>query len=803
MELFLQNLRHALRSLSRQPGFALMAILTLALGIGANTAMFSVVHGVVLKPLPYPQAERLMEAGWHYREFFFGMDQAQFDHLATHQRSLQHLVARTGASFTLGGEGGSERIGAQHVSADYFRVLGVQPALGRMFSAEDDRRGVAPTVIIDDALWRRRFNADPGVIGRSLRLDEVEHSIIGVMPRGFRDTVQASVYVPLAPVAGTIGQGTNYTVLGRLADGVSAEQAREELAALAGQWQVDTGWGVEGGVRFGLLPLRDAIARDVRGPLLLLSAALGFVLLIACANVANLLVVRGAARSREIAIRSALGASKGRLGRLVLTESVLIALAGGLAGLAVASVGADLLVQMRADTLPRVDEVGLDLRVFGFSLALAVLTGVLVGLPSALQAGSGDLTGTLKGAAAGGAQRTPMAYLRQGLVTGQVALALVLLVGAGLLIQTFANLNRVDPGFDPGRVLAAQFWTSGTQHRSSEDIARFADALAERVGSLPGVTSVGVVAAGLPLERGGNIGVALPEQGADAGFGADYRSVSPGYFDALGVGILRGRGVAAGDGASAARVVVVNEAFARRHFGEADPLGRRLLIADEAWDVVGVVADVRSRLDQPAPATVFLPLAQTPLETLRIFEGWFPMNLVVGTAPGMDPFALTVPVTQAFGALDADVPVGRVAGMEAVLAHSIGEQRFNMSLMTVFAVLALVLAAIGVYSVLAYLVARRTREIGIQVALGAGRRDVIGMVLRQGMLPVAIGLGLGLVGAVFLARFLGGMLFEVAAFSVPVFLLVALVLTAVAALACLLPALRASRVAPMLALRAE
>lgn len=803
MERFLQNLGHALRALWRQPGFTLMAVLTLALGIGANTAMFSVVHGVVLKPLPYPQSERLVEAGWLFRESFFGMDQAQFGHFVESQRSLESIAARTPTSVTLGGEGGSERLRAMHVSADYFRVLGVQPALGRAFQADDDRVAAAPTTVIDDALWRRRFNADPEVLGRTLRLDGIEYTVIGVMPRGFRDTAEASVYVPLAPVAGTVGQGTNYTILGRLAEGVGLAQAQEEMEALAAGWQAATGWGVEGGVRFALLSYQQAIAREVRTPLLLLSGAIGLVLLIACANVANLLVVRGAARSREIAIRSALGASRARLGRLVLTESLLIALMGGLAGLVVAYFGADLLVQMRADSLPRVDEVRIDIRVFGFSLLLAVGTGLLVGLPSALQAGSGDLSGTLKGAAAGGARRTPMVHLRQGLVIGQVSLAMVLLVGAGLLIQTFANLNRVDPGFDPGRVLAAQFWTSGTRHGSSEEIAAFADALSSRVAAVPGVSAVGVVAAGLPLERGGNIGVAWAGQGTDEGFGADYRSVSAGYFDALGLRLLRGRVVGESDTAQAPKVAVVNDAFARRHLRDEDPLGRHLRIAEETWEIVGVVADVRSHLDRSVPPTVFLPLAQTPVETLRLFEDWFPMNLVVGAGAGMDPFALTASVSDAFRVLDADVPTGRVTGMEAVLARSIGEQRFNMSLMAAFAGLALLLAAIGVYSVLAYLVTRRTREIGIQVALGAGRREVVGMVLRQGMGPVAIGLALGSVGAMYLSRFLGGMLFEVAPFSVPVFLLVAAVLAAVAVLACLLPALNASRVEPMLALRTE
>jgi putative ABC transport system permease protein len=802
MPLLWQNLRFALRMLLRQPGFAAVVVLTLALGIGANTAIFSVVHGVVLKPLALPDSQRLMQVGWSYRQWFGSIDDAQFRHFGEHQRSFGHFVASTGASFTLVGDDGGLRVVGLHVSAGYFETVGVMPALGRPFVAEDDREGAPSTVILSDRLWRGRFGADPGLVGRDIRLDDRPYRVVGVMPAGFDDLSAAALWTPLAPVAASIGQGTNYQAIGRLREGVSAAQADAEFASLARAWMELQGGDAPEGLGFAVMPLRDALAREVRTPLFLLLGAVAFVLLIACANVANLMLARATARAREMAVRAAIGASRQRLSLQVLTESVLLAMIGALLGLVLAAWGIDALLALQGEALPRAGEVGLDMRAFGFSLLLALAVGLLAGLPPAWQASRRDINAPLKGIEGQALpRRLPLPGLRSVLAGGQVALALVLLVGAGLLIQTFAHLARVDPGFTPERALAAQFWTSGTRHQDSEAIAALHQALEERVSALPGVSAAGVVVAGLPLQRGGNFGGVFEGQPESETFGFDYRSVTPGYFEALGLSLRQGRVIEARDVAGAPAVAVVNEAFARIHAGESDLIGRRLLLANSSYEIVGVVADVRSYLNDSAPPTVLLPVAQSPAQVMGLFEGWFPSHLLVRSE--LPPASLVAAVREAMREVDRELPLGSIRPMDEVFAAALAGQRFHMSLMSVFAGLALVLAAIGVYGVLAYSVARRTREIGIHVALGAGSRAVLGKVLAQGMRPVVGGLLAGLFGAWLLSRLMAGMLFGVEAFDPATFALVAAGLGAVALVACLLPALRATRADPLMALRQD
>ncbi len=797
MELLLRDLRHALASLLRRRGFAALTILVMALGLGASTAMFSVVHGVLFRPLPLPAPERLIDVGWTWQQWRVGMDDAQFRAFAEGASGFAGVAARTRASYTLAGDAGSERLAALHVSAGYFDVIGIGPRTGRGIGADEDRAGAEPVVVISQSLAQRLFAADAAPLGRTISLDGQPHTLVGVLPSAYADSAGVELYLPLAPVARSIGQGSNYQVLARLADDGTLAQAQQAFEALSARLWPER---AASQLRIELMPYGAAMVREARAPLTLLSFAIALVLAIACANVANLLTVRAVDRRRELAVRSALGASSLRVQRLLLAEGLAIAVLGCLLGLGIAHLLVDVLLQLRPGGLPRADAVSVDMRAYGFSVLLALALGALTAIPAMLQTRRADVGAQLKsgatGTAAGGGER-----LRSTLVMGQVALAMMLSIGAGLLVSTFDNLLGVDPGFDPTGKVSTQFWSTGTRHRSSAEIGAVADALRARAAELPGARSAAVVAAGLPLERGGNFGVSTAGDDPDSFASTDFRAISPGYFATLGAPLLRGREFDARDGATSERVAIVNQAFVRTHLADQDPLGRFLHAADERWQIVAVAGDVRSSLDQESPPTVFLPIAQTPVATLQIFEGWFPMHLVVaGSGP---EGALAEGIAQVFSDVDADLPVGRMLPMAAVHAQSVAEQRFRMQLMLAFAGFALLLAAIGIYGVLSHLVGRRTREIGIELALGARPHRLVGKVLRKGLRPALAGLALGIGGALYLTRFLEAFLFGVTPVSAPIYLAVAGVLSAAAGLAALVPALRAARVAPMVALRQE
>jgi predicted permease len=802
MEALWQDLRYSFRVLRRQPGFTLVAVLTLALGLGANTAIFTVVHNVVLRPLPYPESDRIYQTAWVWPDTagYGNFDHTLFTFLRENQRSFAAYAAFTRVGFNLTAERNAERTYGYHVSADYFRVLGAEPALGRGFLPEDDLPGAPKTAVISHGLWQRSLGGDPGVIGRTIRLDGQPYEIIGVMPAGFETYPAADIWAPIAPVAQTIGGGWNYSVIGRLRPDVSRQQAQAEFDALLADYRSQRPHAVQGVAGLGVVPYASVLSSDVRTPLFVLFGAIGFVLLIACANVANLLLARATTRDREIAVRAALGAPKLRLARLLITESVLIALLGAAAGLAVASWSVGALLELRPGWMPRAEHVGLDGWAFGFAVALALVTGILAGAAPAAHALRGDLGASLKEGGRTGASAARL-RLRNLLVAGEVALSLMLLAGAGLLIQTFANLLRVDPGFDPGRVLSAQFWITGTRYESSEQVAALYDDIVARIEAMPGVTAAGVAACGLPLERGGNAPMRLESAPPDALFAADYRPVTPRLLAALGVNVRRGRGFTEADRSGAAPVAVVSESFARRYFDDREPLGERILVFDQPYQVVGVAGDLRSFLNEPAYPTLYVPLSQAPFEVLRLFDGWFPTSVVVATS--VRPAALVAGVERALREADPQLPLGRVRPMEDVYASAIASERFHMTLLGIFAGLALALAAVGIYGVLSYAVSQRTREIGIRVALGAERRDILRTVLRQGMAPVLAGMALGLAGAFYLSRLLAGMLFQVEPGDPLVLTLVALVLVAVALAASLLPALRATRVDPAVALRHE
>ena len=799
----LQDVRYAARALLRAPGFSVVAILTLALGIGANTAIFSVLYGALLRPLPYPAQDRLAgvqqtvrgEAGdlaVTWREFRF---------LADKGTMFDGLAASTGVGFNLASGEGAARLEGLHVSHDYFRVLGVEPAIGRGFLPEEDQETGPRAVVLSDAVWRQHFAADAGVLGRTVTMDGRPYTVVGVMPAGFHSQPDAQVWTTLAQVSRSIGGGENLGLIGRLKPGVTWAQATAGFNALNAAWRAefqhdDTTLGIR------LAPYRAVLAQNDAGPVRILFGAVGLVLLIACANVANLMLGRGAARAREIAVRVAVGASRGRIIRQIMTESLVLALLGAAAGLLVAVWSLGALLRLLPPGANVASGIRLDGVALGFTLVVATLTGLLFGLVPAWQVSRADLQATLKDAGrstgAAGQHR-----LRRLLVVGELAVSVVLLVGAGLLIRTFANLAHEDAGFDPANVLSAEIWLTGSRYDSTAKIAGFYRELETRLEAIPGVRSAAVVEAGLPLERGGNMGVQLDGQWIKSQ--TNYRTITPAYFATLRVPLRRGRAFTDADAGGAPQVAVVSEVFAKRHLGGLDQaIGRTVHVGGPSGptaQVVGVAGDVRQFIgEQPVP-TVYLPSAQTPASFTRVFNGWFPIHVLVQTAG--DPALMQPVIERTLRAADALVPVGRVRPMRDVLAQSLAFQRFLMTLLGAFASLALVLAAIGTYGVISYLVTQRTHEIGVRMAIGASGADVMRAVLGQGLVLAGAGALLGLAGAAALTRLMSGLLYGVSAANPATYGAVTLVLVSIALLACWIPARRAARTDPVIALRNE
>jgi predicted permease len=799
----LQDLRYAIRMLAKNPSFTAVAVLTLALGIGANTAMFSVVNAVLLRPLAYPESDRIVKIALLYRGQTekTSFSSKQFDFWKSHGDPFQNLAAATGVGFNLGGVSRPERVRALRISSGYFHVLGVQPALGREFLADEDRIGGAQVVILSNGLWVRDFGADPKVIGRNIGLDDAPFTVIGVMPSGFESPSPVDLWTTIGQVAKSIGGGGNYEVIGRLKPNVSRKLANSYLATLTRPYlqefdpnhhQISEKNAQQ--ISFAAFPYNYMITSNQRMPLLVLFGAIGFVLLIACVNVANLQMARAVTRNREIAVRAAIGAGRSRILRQLLTENVLLGLLGAAAGLLVAYWGLDSLLALTPNDLPHAHNISLDRWALGFTVLIAVMAGILFGLAPALRASRQDLNDSLKeGGGRGSSQRH---RLGSALVVAEVALSLVLLVGSGLLIETFANLLRTDPGFDPHNVLSLPIWTTGTQYNSGGDLANFYEGALRRIEAIPGVDSAAVVAAGLPLERGGNDYIRVA--GERQGFSADYREITPGYFHTLRIPVLQGRLFSAADSQGAQKVIIINDAFARGQFQGRNPIGEHLKGGEE---IIGVVGDVKSHLNEPAPPTFFVPMAQVSYKADQLFQGWFPTSILVRTA--LNPLSLTRAVEDALRQSDPNLPIGQVRTMEEVLSLSIAFQRFLMILMTVFAGLALVLAAVGLYGVISYSVSQRTHEVGIRMALGATGRDILEAVIRDGLRLTLMGTAAGLAGALALTRILRTMLFGVNPTDPLTFIAVTLLLISVAMLASYLPARRATKVDPMVALRYE
>lgn len=802
MSSLLQDICYGVRMLLKYKGFTTVAIIALALGIGANTAIFSLVNGVLLRPLPYPEAERIV--------YFEGQNPTagisdsnislpDYTEWAKQTDVLAHTAIFATGSANLAAEGAEpERVPRASVSSAFFSVLGVQPVLGRAFLPDEDGPNNEPVAILSDGVWKRRFGSDRNIIGKKISISARLVTIIGVMAAGFEFPEQTQVWSILPQQTEPEPRDNrSYSAIARLKPGVELKQAQSQISTINAQLAqsfVDTnkGWDAR------LAILHERLVREVRPSLLALLGAVAFVLLIACANVANLLLARAAERQKEVAIRTAMGASRGRVIRQMLTESVLLSTIGGIAGILLSVWLTDVLLSITPDGAPRMGEVGLDYRVLTFALGVSALTGLIFGLAPALQASKLDVSGSLKegGRTGEGHRRT---NARSLLLIGEVALSLMLLVGAGLLIKSFMRLQDVKPGFNPQNVLVTSVALPGAKYKEPPQRAEFFQQLGERLTALPGVQAVG---GGINLPLGASnygIGRAFIPDGrpltVEESQNASFATITGDFFRALQIPLLAGRAFNDRDAENAPKVVVVNESLAKRHFGSAQgALGKRLTIwRDEqfAREIVGVVGDTKTtRLEAASEAQIYVPHAQDAT--------WNFMALVIRTAG--DPASVAAAVRREVQALDKEQPVYNVRTMKDVVMNSIGTRRVSMLLFSLFAGAALLLAAVGIYGVMAYSVTQRTQEIGIRMALGAQAGDVLRMVVRQGMTLALIGIGVGLAGALGLTRLIANLLFGVNAADPLTFAAISLLLGTVSFLACYLPARRAAKLDPMKAL---
>ncbi|MEW6735010.1 MAG: ABC transporter permease [Acidobacteriota bacterium] len=796
---FWQDLRYGIRMLLNKPGFTSIIVITLALGIGANTAIFSFVNSVLLRPLPFDQPEQLVRVyekrirQGRMRNPASGPD---FLDWQQQQTVFQQIAAFTTLSANLTGADEPEQLTGLAVTSDLFKLLRVEPLQGRTFLPEEFKPDPTDAVILSYSLWQRRFAAKDDIIGQALILNGRRHTIVGVMPRGFQFfDKRVEFWSPLLINAQGNRAGHFLDVIARLKPGVTVEQAQTELQTIASrleqQYQENTGHSVN------VFPLHNEIIGQVSQGLWVLMSAVGFLMLIACANVANLLLAQITIRKREMAIRAALGANRWRVIRQLLTESLLLAGFGGALGLLLGFWGIDLLIALSPDNTPRLDEVSVDFRVMGFTLLLSLLTGIIFGLLPAIQAAKSDLTKALKESSHTSANSFQRNRARNLLVIAEVAIALVVLAGAGLMIRSFVQLRAVNPGFNPENVLTIQFSLLGSRYREEPIQAAFIEQSLERLGALPGVQSIGAVVA-LPFgkitgTRGFQIENNTPQSGEIRN--ASFNLCSHNYFRTLNIPLLNGRDFTAQDVQGQPEVVIINEHMARHYWPDEDPLGKRIRITGEGpWrTIVGVVGNVHStKLELEPGPEMFYPLLQSPFPQL---------SLTLRTSN--DPKSLIDIIRSEIREIDADLPVSNIVLLNELIAESIAPQRLNTFLIGVFSVLALLLAAIGIYGVVAYGVTQRTHEIGIRMALGAQTSTVLKLVVKQGMTLALIGVVLGLGTAFALTRLIKTLLFGVSATDPLTFIIIALLLLLVALLACWIPARRATKVNPMIALRFE
>ncbi len=816
METLLQDLRYGVRMLLKQPGFTAVAVIALALGIGANTAIFSVVNAILLRPLNYKDSERLVQVYHNYPKLDLraSVSASGYSHYRDNVDSFDAIGAASGWPVNLTESGDPERLPGMAVSHTFFSTLGAEAARGRLFEAEEDQPGRNRVVVLSDALWKRRFGADPNLIGNTIRLNGENYNVIGIMPPDFqfgREFGQVQeLYSPIAftPQQLDPGRWRNefLVVIARLKPAVTLEQAQAEMDTVAAnvREQYFGGGDANDPSSWGLLlrSMRENVVGEIRPALLVLLAAVAFVLLIACANVANLLLARAALRHKEIAIRSAMGAGRGRVIRQLLTESVLLAIVGGGLGLALAYWGMSALISLNREGIPRSHEIGLDARVLFFTLGVSLLTGVLFGLFPAWQTSKTDLHAVLKeGGRSGSARRS----VRGLFVVVEVAAALVLLVGAGLLLKSFQKLQEVNPGFRPDHLLTMQVALPATKYKDPQQVDAFYAQALEKVKALPGVESA-CVSTSLPMSVAGG-------SGSSGSFSIEGRTVAPGemspwgsrwfagsnYFQTMGIPLLKGRYFDDRDVRDAPQVAIIDETMERKFWADEDPLGKRISFqrdpqGNPIWrEVVGVVGHVKHKgLEGESPVQYYMPHRQFSV------AGVF---LIARTAA--EPASLAGAVRGSIQQIDNELPVFRVTSMERIVADSMTQRRFAMTLLGIFAVVALILASVGLYGVMSYSVTHRTNEIGIRMALGARVSDVLAMVVGHGMKLSLAGVGIGLAGAFALTRVMRTLLFGVSATDPLIYALVAVLLAGVSLAACYVPARRAAKVDPMEALRYE
>ena len=806
MEVLWQDVRYAIRLLFKRPLFAIVAVVTLALGIGANTAIFSVVDAVLMAPLAYPEPDRLMMI-WGINSPANADQQPasvpDFDDLKEQSQTFDEIAASRSQAFNVTDGDEPERVGGARVSVNMFTTLGIKPVVGRDFLESEGLAGAQPVVMLGHSLWQQRFGADPNIAGRALNVDGKSYTVVGVLPKGiYYPSQDTNLYVPFIPQPNEIVRGARFLrVIGRLKNNVSPAEARAEMETIAGRVAAaypvtNTGWGIY------LVPLHEQVVGRVRPALVVLFFAVGCVLLIACANVANLLLARAASRRGEFAIRAALGASRLQLVRQLLTESIVLSALGGVFGLLLAAWGVPFLTGISASSIPRVEAVGINLRVLGFTAIVSLVTGAVFGLAPALRSSGGQLSRALGEGRRGSTGSILHQRLLSAQVVAEVAIAMVLLVVAGLMIRSFLSISNVAPGFNPEGVVTLGVGLPLSRYPGIQQQAIFYDRLVAQVRTLPGVESAASIIR-LPM-LGFNASTGFTVQGKPVQPGtepnADYRAVTDDYFRTMGIPLIKGRDFTIRDSKDAPDAMIINEMLAERFFPGEDPVGKRIQIFPDPtrWrEIVGVVGNVKLLgLDAEINPTIYVPYSQNPYpNALR--------NVFLVARTSGDPKSLVASIRGELKALDRDIPVSQVQTMEEVISGSLAQRRLSMSLLVVFAALAALLAAVGIYGVMAYIVAQRTHEIGIRMAMGAEQKDVIKMVMGDGAKLTMAGIGAGLAVAVGLTRFVQSLLYQVSATDAATYAGIALLLSVVALLASYIPARRAARVDPLEALRCD
>jgi predicted permease len=823
MENLIADLRQALRVFWKSPGFTAIAIAALALGIGANTAIFSVINVVLLKPLPYAEPGRLMQLG---RLFPNGVgNSASIPKFNTWKKNdvFEAITAYdfAGPGMNIGAGDRPEQVKGIHVSAEYFRVFGAAPAIGRTFTAQEDLPGGPKVAVLSYTLWKDRFAADPGLMGRSIDIGGEPTTVVGIMPAAFQSDPPADIFIPLQADPNSVNQGHYLLVAGRLKPGVTLPAAKAQMKIVGERFrQANPEW-MDKNESVSVVPLQEAEVGNVRPALLILLGAVGFVLLIACANVANLQLARASTRQREMAIRTAVGASRTRIVRQLLTESVVLALAGGVCGFILGAWGVRVLLAIAPGNIPRITDTAhtatlvsaLDWRVLCFTLGISFATGILFGLFPAVHVSRLDVNTSLKDTSGRAGTGRHQNRARGVLVVSEIALALVLLVCAALMIRTFVGLRAVNPGFDPHNVLTLQTSLSGGRYATTAQVDSLIRQMAPRLESLPGV-QFAASAIMLPIE--GGVDLPFNIEGKPPGKGNKYngdeqwRSVSAHYFSAFKIPLVRGRAFTDHDIGQSAQVVIINQTMAKKYWPKQDPIGSRMTIgkglgpdfAEPAREIVGIVGDVRENgLADANQGVMYVPDGQVSNGLTQLANKVLPLSWIVRTS--MEPKTLTAAIQHEFLAFDGQLPVSKIRTMEQVIAESTARQDFNMLLLTIFAATALLLAAIGIYGLMAYSVEQRTQEIGIRIALGAGSQDMLRLVIVQGLRLAGIGVAIGLAAAFGLTRLLSSLLFGVKATDPMAFGVVVVMLAAVAGIATYIPARRATRIDPMIALRYE